>query len=201
MRLPSTAPSATGSPAASSALVASTKLSRNSGSTVSLGPPSGGCVPISARSIVPSASPARSASVRFSLTVKSRSGRSRRSAGKMSGRRYGATVGIRPKRNGRFGLPLRLSTKPIRASVSSRILRARSTNSEPNGVIRTDLPSRSNSGAPQSSSSCRTCWLSAGCVTYDCSAARPKWPVSASTTAYWSCRRVGCGIRSYYHNE
>src|SRR5262245_49354459 len=57
---------------------------------------------------------------------------------------------------------------------------------------------RSTSSTPRNFSRSRICMDSAGCVTAQASAARPKWPCSAKAPRYRSCLKVITAIRYYY---
>ena len=76
----------------------------------------------------------------------------------------------------------------------TRIRRARSMRSRPVAVTRTRRRSRSKSVTPRPFSSAATWAESDGCATRQSSAALRNERVSATATAYWSCRSVkGCG--------
>src|SRR5262245_49963697 len=57
---------------------------------------------------------------------------------------------------------------------------------------------RSTSSTPRNFSRSRICIDSAGCVTAQASAARPKWPCSAKAPRYLNCRKVITTIRYCY---
>ena len=103
-----------------------------------------------------------------------------------TGSRYGAIVGSTPTvtvpRNSSRASP----ASRCAASTSSRIRAARRRNASPCGVSFASRFIRSNSRSPSSSSSLRICWLSDGCDTWHCSAAREKLRVRATATMYRS---------------
>ena len=159
MRSGRRAASATGPSGNSAALVASMKGSSNSGALTRRGPSSGASVPIRAISMLPSTSPAISASVRFSLMVNSSVRQACRQRRKDLRQQIGRDGGNQAEADRPVGLAAhgRRQRPPGHRRCRARA-RARSMNSRPNGVGRIERFSRSNSGVPQWASIAWICW-------------------------------------------
>jgi hypothetical protein len=101
----------------------------------------------------------------------------------------------RPEAQGRCAR-LGLGLRPrLEIADPARISRARSARSRPTGVIRTEWVERSATCTPRRASISFRPVDSVDCVTWHSSAAREKFPVSASATRKRICRSVVIGYR------